>query len=82
MAWLNVIGLACDVVGAVWLAWGLFLSEDDAIALGVSRIAGDTKEQNLELVAVKDRLRQSRNAKFGTAFLVLGFVLQMVATWP
>ena len=58
------------------------ISPDDAIALGVSRIAGDTREQNLQLVAVKDRLRQSRNAKIGTCFLVLGFALQIVAAWP
>ena len=25
MDYVNVVGLACDVVGAVWLAWGLFL---------------------------------------------------------
>jgi hypothetical protein len=82
MDYVNVVGLACDIVGAVWLAWGLFLSKDDAIALGVSRISGDTREEKLQLPAVRDRMSQSRNAKVGTAFLVLGFLLQIVANWP
>jgi hypothetical protein len=82
MAWVNIAGLACDIVGAAWLAWGLFLSKEEAVALGVSRLAGDTLEENLQLTPVKDRLRQSRNAKIGTAFLVVGFLLQIVAAWP
>lgn len=81
MDYVNVVGLACDIVGAIWLAWGLFLSKDDAIKLGVSRISG-TAEENLQLPAVRDRLNQSRNAKVGTGFLVGGFLLQIVATWP
>jgi hypothetical protein len=79
MAWLNLVGLAFDLAGAVVLAWGLFITQDEAIELGVSRYAGDTTQERLELPAVADRLRQSRNAKTGTALLVVGFALQIVS---
>ena len=69
MEWLNIGGLALDVVGAIVLARGLFVSPEQAVELGVSRIGGDTFEQNLRLTPVQDRLRQSRNAKRGTALL-------------
>jgi hypothetical protein len=82
MEWVNIAGLICDIVGASWLAWGLFLSRDKAIELGVSRFAGDTTEEQLQLPAVKDRLRQSRNAQIGMLFLITGFVLQIIASWP
>jgi hypothetical protein len=79
--WVNV-GLVCDIAGAAVLAWGLLIDEDEALELGQARISGDTREENLELPAVRDRLRQSRNAKWGLAFLVLGFALQIAASWP
>jgi hypothetical protein len=80
--WVNVVGLFCDLVGAAWLAWGLFIGEDEALKLGQARFSGDTRVENLKLPAVRDRLRQSRRAKVGLAILVVGFVLQIVASWP
>jgi hypothetical protein len=82
MAWVNVVGLGFDIVGAAVLSLGLVLSKAKAIELGVWRLSGDTDEENLRLPAVQDRLRQSRNAEIGLAFLVLGFGLQIVAAWP
>jgi hypothetical protein len=82
LAWVNVAGLASDILEATVLSVGLFLSKDEAITLGVSRWSGGTREANLQLPAVKSLLRQSRNAKVGLALLVLGFGLQIVAAWP
>lgn len=79
---MNVAGLACDAIGAVFLSYGLLISKEQAVKLGVSRVAGETLESNLQLPAVADRLRQSRNAAIGLAFLVFGFGLQIVAAWP
>jgi hypothetical protein len=36
----------------------------------------------LALPPVADRLRQSRSVKWGLAFLILGFLLQIIASWP
>jgi hypothetical protein len=82
MEWVNVVGLALDAVGAFVLARGLFLSPEKAVELGTSRWGGDTLDENLQLPAVRDRLRQSRNAKIGVTLLLAGFALQIVAAWP
>jgi hypothetical protein len=34
VAWVNVIGLACDIAGTIVLSLGLILSEDEALKLG------------------------------------------------
>lgn len=78
--WLTVAGLAADIIGAYILAAGLFISKKEAVELSVTRFAGETLEENLELPAVKDRLRQSDWAKIGVAFLAFGFLLQAVGS--
>jgi hypothetical protein len=45
-------------------------------------VDGETLEENVRLPGIADRLRQSRNAEIGLAFLVAGFLLQIVAAWP
>ncbi len=82
MRWFNVVGLLFDLVGATFLAWGLIITKKDAIKLGVTRLAGDTDEENLKLPSVQDRIKQSSNAKIGLALLVIGFLLQIVGNWP
>jgi hypothetical protein len=82
LRWLNVLGLVFDVVGAFVLAVVLFISEEEAIELGTGKWSGETAEENLQISTVKDRLRQSRNAKIGFAFLALGFALQIFGNWP
>lgn len=80
--WLIIIGLTFDLVGAIFLAYGLILSKKAAIHLGLSRWAGGSDQENLELPQVKDRLKQSRNAVIGVALLVIGFLLQIIGSWP
>jgi hypothetical protein len=48
VAWVNIAGLALDLVGAAWLAWGLFIDEDEALKLGLPEYAYDTREENLQ----------------------------------
>jgi len=91
MKWLNVLGLVLDIVGAIILTRGLIVSNHQAVELGrgyaaISRggyeVSGDPTPENLALPPVADRLRQSRSAKWGLAFLILGFLLQIIASWP
>jgi hypothetical protein len=72
--WWTLAGLVADIVGAAVLATGLFISEERAIKLGVTRIAGDTDDENLKLPAVRDRLNQSRRAVVGLSVLALGLL--------
>jgi hypothetical protein len=76
--WWTLAGLVADIVGAAVLATGLFISKERAIELGVSRVAGDTDDENLRLPAVKDRLNQSGRAVIGLSVLALGFALQAI----
>lgn len=80
--WLNIIGLFSDIIGALFLSYGLLISKKSAIRLGVSRLCSKDEKENLKLPQVKDRLKQSRNAIIGLSFLTIGFLLQMIANWP
>jgi hypothetical protein len=59
-----------------------WISEDAALELGESYYSGETREENLRLPPVRDRLKQSRNAKIGLALLILGFFGQLIGAWP
>jgi hypothetical protein len=78
--WITVAGLAADIIGAWILAAGLFISNEEAVELSVSRAAGESVEENLQLPAVQDRLRQSSRAKLGVLVLGLGFLLQALGS--
>lgn len=80
--WLVVVGLVLDIVGAICLSYGLILSKRDALELGATRLMADDDEKNMKLPQVVDRLKQSRNAAVGLVFLVAGFALQIVGSWP
>jgi hypothetical protein len=43
--WLTVAGLAADIIGAWILAGGLFISNEEAVKLSVSRFAGESVEE-------------------------------------
>ena len=82
MQWFTLVGLVVDAIGAIILAKGLFLTEDEAIQIGLSRFAGNTREENLQLTGVKALLRQSKDAKRGLVWLLVGFGLQFIGSWP
>jgi hypothetical protein len=77
MEWVNVIGLACDLTGAAVLALGLFISEDEALKLGLPPYASDASDdpdpdqrrrKNLALPPVADRLRRiARRSEWGSS---------------
>ena len=75
-------GLVLDAIGVGFLTYGLILTKRRAIELGISYISGNTDEENLGLKPVRDRVRQSRNAIIGAAFLLTGFALQIYGSWP
>jgi hypothetical protein len=79
--WFTEFGIACNFVGAFFIAYGLMISKEQAIELSVSRVSGND-EENLKLPQVKDRLKHSCNAKIGVAFLIIGLILQLVGSWP
>lgn len=75
--WLTAIGLVLTLLGAASGTYGVWLSPDDAIQRGVSRLSGGTREQQLELPAVQNLLQQSHFAIGGFLLIGIGTVLQI-----
>jgi hypothetical protein len=76
--YLPITGLAITLVGAGLGAYGTFVTEDQAIEIGVTRLAGETKEQSLRLPAVKNLVSQSNFARYGFLLIAAGTGLQIL----
>lgn len=74
---IDLVPTLLNFIGTIIIAKGLLISDKEALELGVSRWGG-TEEQNMELPAVKDRIKQRKHAKIGLAFLGAGLVLELV----
>ena len=80
----STIGLLFDILGAVVLAWGLFVSKKEAIRLGGTSWmpSGDSDDDELlKEPPIANFLLQSKRAKIGLGLLVLGFILQILGAW-
>ncbi|MES2223939.1 MAG: hypothetical protein V4469_03325 [Patescibacteria group bacterium] len=75
--YLNIIGLTLSFLGSIAFAKGLFISQKEALRLGVSRWSG-TDEENLKLPQVQDRLSQRKWGVIGGVLLLVGFILQLI----
>jgi len=78
--WLDILGLVIAMTGAIVLACGLIVSRTQAVRIGVSRMAEDSDEININLPHVCHQLRQSRFALIGLVMLIVGFLLQIAAS--
>jgi len=63
------------------LACALIISRKQALRVGVSRMAEDTDDVNVNLPLVRNKLRESRFALIGVILLIVGFLLQIAANW-
>jgi len=79
--WLDILGLVTAMTGAIVLACGLIVSRTQAVRIGVSRMAEDSDEININLPHVCHQLRQSRFALIGLILLIVGFLLQIAASF-
>ena len=79
--WLDILGLVTAMTGAIVLACGLIVSRTQAVSIGVSRMVEDSDERNINLPHVCHQLRQSRFALIGLILLILGFLLQIAASF-
>lgn len=80
--WFDFTGLILSLAGAISLALGLIISRKQALKIGVSRFAEDDDEKNTRLPHVRDELRESRFALIGLILLIIGFLLQIIGSWP
>ena len=78
----DTLGLLTDIVGVFVLSWGLVISRKDAIKLGSAHWAPDPDDDDTSLSPpAADRLRQARHAAWGLGIMILGYAIQIVATW-
>ena len=80
--WLDIMGLIISLFGIVVLALGLIIPTKGALKIGVSRISEDDNDKNTELPHVHDRVREARFALIGVIIIAIGFVLQILGSWP
>ncbi|MBV1790839.1 hypothetical protein KQ940_22485 [Marinobacterium sp. D7] len=78
----SFIGICLDIVGALMILSGVFVTKNKAVEIGVPRYASKDPEENLKLPSVANLLSQSKTAVWGTVFLIVGFIFQAIASWP
>ena len=78
--YLTIIGVILTTIGASLIGWNDILSENKAIEVGLMRLSGETREQNLTLPAVRELLRRNKNSKRGLFFVILGAVFLILAS--
>ncbi|WP_420860022.1 hypothetical protein [Marivivens marinus] len=75
---LTVFGLSLTLVGAYVAARGMIVDNAEAIQRGVTRLAGETDEENLRLKPVQDILSGSSNARLGLYLVAVGTLFQII----
>jgi hypothetical protein len=75
----TLAGLGLTATGAFFAARAVWLTDREAVDIGVSRFAG-TYEENLALPAVRALLRQSHGASFGFWLIVGGTAMQAIGS--
>jgi len=78
MKFLIILGLIFTLIGSGLGLWGVWVTEDQAIEIGVSRLTSPDRAQDLQLPAVQSLLWQSRCAVLGFALIGAGTLLQIV----
>jgi hypothetical protein len=76
MKWFNVAGLIFNLLGAGVIAAGVIASRASIDRVMASLYSGPNP------AAQADRQRQSRFAILGLGLLCIGFVLQIIGSWP
>ena len=80
--WLDIIGLVIALLGALSVAYGLIIPKKQALKVGVSRMSEDSNDKNIKLPHVRDEIRESNFARIGVILLIVGFLLQIIGSWP
>jgi hypothetical protein len=79
--WLDIIDLLITLSGLIIVAMGLNIPTKQALKIGVCLMTEDKNDKNMRLFNVQDRVREARLALIGVILIVIGFVLQIIASW-
>lgn len=78
---LTASGLMLDLAGFAVITSAVVLSKKKALQIGVSRMAGDSDEENLRLPMVMALRENSTRSLIGGVMIVLGFALQLAGVF-
>ncbi len=80
--WFTISGLTLDALGAVVIAYGVFVrrAKIENLIKDAGVYYGNTPDE--QSPSIRDRIWQSRLAKIGVGLLFFGFLLQIVGNWP
>ena len=74
---LLITGLLFALGGAVYGLKAVWISDHEAVQIGVMRLSGDTEAENLKLPAVQNLLLQSSLGVWAFSLIAVGTVLQI-----
>ncbi|MCB9810837.1 MAG: hypothetical protein H6779_00950 [Candidatus Nomurabacteria bacterium] len=69
-----------NFIGTIVIAWGLLITKEKALELGISRWSSDDEEENLKLPAISDRIKQRNFAIVGLILLTIGLIIELIGT--
>jgi hypothetical protein len=75
---MEIIILISNFLGSAALAKGLFVSNQDALKLGIPKWASSSDKENLKMPQVQEKISQRMWGIIGFVFLTIGFVLQLI----
>ena len=78
--YLTIVGVILTTIGAFLIGWNDIMSKERAVEVGVSRVSGEIVEENLQLPAVQELLRRSRNSSRGLSFVIVGAIILVLAS--
>lgn len=81
MAYLNFFGICLGAFGAILILGGVWITPGQA-QQAVGGFGSLDEREDVASPPVQNLLRQSCWAKWGTASVLAGFLLQAVAAWP
>lgn len=70
-----------NFIGAIVVGLGMLISNKQALDIGVAKYASDKEEENMQLPAVKDKLKQRKLTIIGLVILFVGLILELASVW-
>jgi len=81
--WLSIAGLFLNITGSIIIGYGTIITKGKAVEQGVAHLGDkDNEEENFDIPLVRALIKQSKNTCIGFFVLILGFILQLISSWP
>lgn len=82
MKYFSFFGICFDLMGAILILIGVFVTKEKAINIGTPHLGPNDPQKRSQIPLVKSLLEQRNYAIGGTVALAIGFALQAYVAWP